>query len=308
MRQEEQEVISGDRPSNDRHPRHPNDDASAFPARSSNPSASTLFVADSGATDHMSDQANIFSDFTPVTPGHWKVKGIGVNSSLQVHGYGTVAVRSKVDGITYDGSLERVLYVPNLGVTLFSIGVATDLGCVVTFDHSQLRICQNNTPVAVGSRSDKDDLYYLNLEIVPPKVEAKISSTLISLNTWHQRLGHISEEVIQSMKSTNCVNSLEFIKTNESENQCGGCALGKSKRKPFQSTGLIKTNEIGQLVHSDLFGPMSVASPGGALYFMIFKDDCTGFRVLYFLKITSLMRSNTFKYMKPDSQEKPAIK
>ncbi len=83
---------------------HPKDDTSAFPARSSNSSSSKLFIADSGATDHMSDQPNIISDFTPVTPGHWKVKGIGVDSSLEVHGYGTVAVRSKVDGIAYDGS------------------------------------------------------------------------------------------------------------------------------------------------------------------------------------------------------------
>ena len=74
--------------------------------------------------------------------------------------------------------------------------------CVFTFDHSKIRICQNNTPVAVGSRSDKNDLYYLNLEVISPKVEVKISSTLISLNTWHQRLGHISEEIIQSLEAT----------------------------------------------------------------------------------------------------------
>jgi hypothetical protein len=113
----------------------------AFPAyssASSRRSGSTLFVADSGATDHMSDQLHIFNLFTTVTPGDWKIKGIGTNSALQVHGYGTVNIHSKVDGIWYDGILEKVLYVPNLGITLFSIGTAADLGCVVTFDKNQI--------------------------------------------------------------------------------------------------------------------------------------------------------------------------
>jgi hypothetical protein len=75
---------------------HRNNDTLAFPAYSS-----TLFVADSGATDHMSDQLHIFNVFTAVTPGDWKIKGIGTNSALQVHGYSTVKIRSKVNGIWY---------------------------------------------------------------------------------------------------------------------------------------------------------------------------------------------------------------
>lgn len=109
--------------------RHHNNDTLAFPAyssASSRRSGSTLFVADSEATDHMSDQLHIFNVFTAVTPGDWKIKGIGTNSALQVHGYGTFKIRSKVDGIWYDGILEKVLYVPNLGITLFSIGTAAD--------------------------------------------------------------------------------------------------------------------------------------------------------------------------------------
>jgi hypothetical protein len=163
----EKEDLNGDR--------HPNNDTMAFPAyssASSRRSRSTLFVADSGATDHMSDQLHIFNVFTAVTPGDWKIKGIGTDSALQVHGYGTVNIRSKVDGIWYDGILEKVLYVPNLGITLFSIGTAADLGCVVTFDKNQIQLCQNNTPVAVGTRSSQDDLYYLNIEFVPTTASA----------------------------------------------------------------------------------------------------------------------------------------
>jgi hypothetical protein len=62
---------------------------------------------------------HIFNVFTAVTPGDWKIKGIGTNSALQVHGYDTVKIRSKVNSIWYDGILEKVLFAPNLGITLF---------------------------------------------------------------------------------------------------------------------------------------------------------------------------------------------
>jgi hypothetical protein len=65
--------------------------------------------------------------------------------------------------------------------------------------------------------------------------------------------------------------------------QCEGCAYGKSQRLSFPTSGHIKATEIGHLVLSDLCGLMSVASPSGAVYFLIFKDDYTGFRVLNFL-------------------------
>lgn len=231
----------------------------------------------------MTDQSHIFSVFTAVIPGDWKVKGIGTDSSLQVYGYGTVKIRSKVNGVWYDGSLKKVLYVPNLGITLFSIGAATDLGSVVTFDKNQIRICQNNTQVAAGKRSNKDDLYYLDIEVAPTTTNALVSTSSVPLGTWHQRLGHIRTEIIKSMKSSNCVTGLQMSEAEEGTVQCEGCAYGKSHRLPFTSSGHIKKTKIGQLIHSDLCGPMSVASPSGASYFLTFKDDFTGFRVLYFL-------------------------
>lgn len=147
-----------------------------------------------------------------------------------------------------------------------------------------IRLCQNNTPVAVGTRSSQDDLYYLNIEVVPTTASALLSVSSVPLSTWHLRLGHISTTIIKLMESTNCVVGLQLSKSEEFPvQQCEGCAYGKSQRLSFPTSGHIKATEIGHLVHSDLCGPMSVASPSGAVYFLIFKDDYTGFRVLYFL-------------------------
>ena len=41
---------------------------------------------------------------------------------------------------------------------------------------------------------------------------------------------------------------------------------------------------IGELIHSDVVGPMQTASPKGARYYILFKDDYSRNKVVYFLK------------------------
>lgn len=65
---------------------------------------------------------------------------------------------------------------------------------------------------------------------------------------------------------------------------CDGCAYGKSQRKSFPTDGRSRGTKIGDLIHSDICGPMNVTSPGGARYFISFKDGFSGFRVVYFMK------------------------
>ena len=52
--------------------------------------------------------------------------------------------------------------------------------------------------------------------------------------------------------------------------------------------------EPGEIIHTDLCGPMETASVGGAKFFLLFKDEASGFRTVYFLK----HKSDTFEYIK----------
>ncbi|XP_021959280.1 uncharacterized protein LOC110855167 [Folsomia candida] len=65
---------------------------------------------------------------------------------------------------------------------------------------------------------------------------------------------------------------------------CEDCEIGKQSRKPFPAATRNATIKPGEMVHMDLAGKMSVASLGGAQYFLLLKDDATGFRTVYFLK------------------------
>jgi hypothetical protein len=56
---------------------------------------------------------------------------------------------------------------------------------------------------------------------------------------------------------------------------------GKAHRLPFGTRA--KTTKAGERVHTDVCGPFQ-ESMSGFKYFVLFKDDYTKFRTIYFLK------------------------
>jgi hypothetical protein len=54
---------------------------------------------------------------------------------------------------------------------------------------------------------------------------------------------------------------------------------------PFETSKSI-TNQVGELIHSDVVGPMQVASPNAneARYYILLKDDFSRYKTVYFMK------------------------
>ena len=67
------------------------------------------------------------------------------------------------------------------------------------------------------------------------------------------------------------------------EGICKGCASAKNVKNPFPSSG-SKTEEILELIHSDVCGPMPHASINGYEYYLSFIDDYLRKTWVYFLK------------------------
>ena len=53
--------------------------------------------------------------------------------------------------------------------------------------------------------------------------------------------------------------------------------------KLFFKNASNKKRKIGDLIHADICGLMSETSIGVSRYFLILKDDCSGFRKVYFM-------------------------
>ena len=65
---------------------------------------------------------------------------------------------------------------------------------------------------------------------------------------------------------------------------CEECQFGKQHRLAFKDKSQKRLSKPGEFIHTDLCGPMQTSSIGGAKYFVLFKDDCSGFRHVYFLR------------------------
>ena len=64
---------------------------------------------------------------------------------------------------------------------------------------------------------------------------------------------------------------------------CEHCVYGKQNRVSFPS-GAKRENKIVELVHSDVFGPVSVLSLGKSMYYVSFIDDFSRNTWIYFLR------------------------
>ena len=64
---------------------------------------------------------------------------------------------------------------------------------------------------------------------------------------------------------------------------CEHCIYGKQSRVRFPS-GVTREKGILELVHSDVFGHVSMPSLGGSLYYVSFIDDFSRKTWIYFLR------------------------
>ena len=184
------------------------------------------WYADSGASHHMTDQRDAFSSFRAIANGTWPVTGIGSTAQpLFALGVGSVAIKAKVNETWHDAIISDVLFVPHLGINLFSIGAAADKGIVSIFDRQTVRFEKAGKTVASGTRANRK-LYELEVFSPPPNTTSTIEDSpahtqsgivnpralvaATSLHTWHLRFGHINTSTIKNMAVNGAVTGLKI--------------------------------------------------------------------------------------------------
>lgn len=255
------------------------------------PCESTYWFVDSGCTEHMCQDRTAFSTFTDILHECRHVQGIG-GAMLQVHGIGDVIIKIQGTPEITHGILKGVIYVPDLGRNLFSTYVAAQRKMYTLHTDTGCQLLQDGKVVMQGAVHCR--LYRMLFEVVKPTDTstaltassfgtASKTASKQSLDTWHRRLAHVSHSTIRTMVSRCMVDGI--ILDNGRHTFCSGCAYGKQHWNPFPTNEpRTKAQLPGDLIHTDLCGPLPIASVGGSLYFALFKDDSTGYRVIHCIK------------------------
>ena len=231
------------------------------------------WLIDSGATSHMTSNRSYFSDLQPVSINI----SVADDRTVTAAGIGTVILTVKnqqTRNKTSKIALERTLYVPSLGANLLAVSPMVSNGATVTFTEQGCVVKKGNIHILKGERQGKaykvSTATYVNGE----QSNVAHGSYKNNLQLWHQRLGHANVKGIINMRNNETVTGLDFNE-DRLHNVCGPCMAGKQHRNKFPHASSTRSTYLLELVHSDVSGPMSVHSHGGALYFITFICDCS---------------------------------
>jgi hypothetical protein len=139
-------------------------------------------------------------------------------------------------------------------------------------------VVSNGDEVIMVAELMKDDLYRVTCQ---KQANNLASSNAISVLRWHQRLGHLSEPNMR--KLAKMVDGLD-LNPKEHLDPCDVCAKGKMTRVKTKTNNRIRTSQVGEIIHTDVWGPIDPVSIGGSRYFVSFTDDFTRKSFVYFMK------------------------
>ena len=83
------------------------------------------------------------------------------------------------------------------------------------------------------------------------------------------------------MSRTGMVRGLPEI--GHADQLCDACLAGKQRRAPFPQAAKYRATKQLELVHADLCGPITPATPGGKHYFLLMVDDYSRYMWLVLL-------------------------
>lgn len=247
--------------------------------------SNATWILDTGASSHMSFDHDDFISLRDVD--EQKEVLFGDKSTAPVEGIGDIVIRALVDGKTRKVTLKNAFYVPQLRRKLISVSSATNRGCTGQILSNKMVISKNGQDMVVGIK--QSGLYVVQLaeeDSFDFNTEVKEDSSQL----WHARLGHINSNYItKTAKVTKGLDVNPAIKDARTGDiiKCDGCQVGKLAKLPVPVRTSERATVVGERVHADICGPVGQETFSGATYFVLFKDECSCFRMVYMMKSRS---------------------
>ena len=244
---------------------------------------SSDWFVDNGATVHVTKDRQIFKEFREFNEKR-EIKT--AKGNLEAVGEGTVPVEMLIKGRWHQKKLLNVWYVPNISRNLFSVTAAHDKNkdsCFVSRPTScHFKI--NGRIVMVGNREFEGGLFKAALRTKSQTQEVNSLSDDLMLQLYHERMAHQNKHHVKKL-----IERELGIKVRADNETCEGCIYGKAHRLKFGTR--VRATAPGELIHCDVCGPFEMPSFRGYRYFVLFKDDFSRYRRVYFMKEKSEVSS-----------------
>ena len=236
-------------------------------------------VYDSGCSKHISPYRDDFRNYSEISPKSFRAAN---KQSFSAVGIGEMTIDIPNGVISSQLHLTEVLYSPEVGYTLISVGKLDESGFCTTFYNGKCTIKGPDGNYVGNIPKTSRGLYRVDHE--PDSVNEALEQ--LTLDQFHRRMGHISPEVARKLVTKGFVTGVSLDET-ESGNPffCESCVYAKATRKPvFKVRQGDRATEFGGEIHTDLWGPAPVATKSGRRYYITFTDDMTRLTHLHLLR------------------------
>ncbi|KAJ9519049.1 hypothetical protein QJQ45_003521 [Haematococcus lacustris] len=256
-------------------------------------SSRRLWLADSGASHHITPERALLHDFRPVNQPVQIVLG---KSTVRLVAYGLGSVHLTSDS-GQPFTLRDVLWAPDATANYMSTVVADLAGWRVVQEGGGIRLEDRASPPTIVSGKLVGRSYQLwctaELAVVGCEPPASLqAATAETPQLLHERLGHLSYRAMAEMVGKGMVEGVGVSAAQckaAGSGVCPGCQAGKAHRHVADTLPSLAPPVKGvlDLVHTDVCGPFRVPSVSGLRYMLTFLDDFSRLSVVVCLKAKS---------------------
>jgi len=216
----------------------------------------SVWFLDSGAFSNMTPDSTNMYNYRPVSGKYVKTAN---GQTLHVAGMGDFTAHHLIDGIKTEVKFVDVLHVPDLCYNLLSVSRMRQRGFNTVFGKT-IRVYNSATGKTKLHVYARGNLYQVRLFPISPNAGANISSNDAaftiqdvnpSIDLYHQRYGHISEDRIRHALE------LQGIKfpADQHISQCEVCIQAKQTRAKIGHGPVWRAEQPLEVVHTDVCGP-----------------------------------------------------
>ncbi|KAI3805298.1 hypothetical protein L1987_27535 [Smallanthus sonchifolius] len=237
------------------------------------------WYVDSGFSRHMTGNIRLLEDVINIDGGYVAFAG---NKGGYITGQGTLK-NEKV-------KFEKVNYVEQLEHNLLSVSQLCDKKFSFHFNDSECYILKPGFVIPdewiLMKSLRRNDTYVLDMSVatttdsIPTCLLSKASESDSIL--WHRKLAHINYQKMNYLMKNDLVFGVPKMKFSVSDD-CIPCKKGKQHKKSHKSKTKNSIVTPLELLHMDLFGPISIRSIGGKSYCLVVTDDYSRFSWVKFL-------------------------
>lgn len=248
-----------------------------------------LIIADSGASRHITRRLDWFVSVRKLAqPSDF---GCANGQAMFATHVGDIRVEVSVNGKNWSPiRWTDVLYVPNAGhATLFSTAYMNTKGYAFSHENNRMRLTKDGKPVLGGNWNGIQFIPFIR--VLKPTGSAMAAQPI---DLWHQRLGHINDDVLRAMDKKGLVEGLNL--TNSERSLCDACHYGKQTACSHPARAEPRDCKPGERFHSDV-GHMNEPSWAGHRYWITFKDESSGFRYVAFMRSKTEVPKTVKKFL-----------